>query len=76
MVIRLALGLLWTLIHKVVMGMIRTVITIFYRMVGPLIFMTGKYSIGIIRVWDHCHHIEGNYPSVLKCVWNYCSNPT
>ena len=39
-------------------------------------YPTSKYLVGIIRVWGHCHHIEGNYRSVLKCVWNYCPNPT
>ena len=24
-------------------------------------YLTGKYSVGIIWVWDHCHHIKGNY---------------
>ena len=56
-----------------------------YRMVGLLVFMQGlthhtyptsKYSIGITRVWGHCHHIEGNYSFVLKCMWNYCFGNT
>ena len=39
-------------------------------------YRTCKYLVGIIRVWGHCHYIKGNYSSVLKCVCNYCLNPT
>ena len=38
------------LIHKVVMGMIRTMITICYKMVSPLTFMQGWLIIDIQQV--------------------------
>ena len=50
--------------------------TTFYAGLTHHRYSTSKYSISIIRIYGHCHHIEGNYISVLKCVWINCHNLT